>query len=58
MFSILMQNSFKFVHEDPINNKLTMVQVMAYRRTGDKPLLKPILIELYVITGCNWARMS
>ena len=30
--------SLKFVPKDPIDNKSPLVQVMAWRRTGDKPL--------------------
>ena len=30
--------SLNFVPESPIANKPTLVQVMAWRRTGDKPL--------------------
>ena len=36
---ILIQISLKFVPKDPIDNKSVMVQVMAWHRTGDKPLL-------------------
>ena len=30
--------SLKFVPKDPINNKRTLVKIMAGRRSGDKPL--------------------
>ena len=37
-FSILIQISLKFVPTGPIENKPAVVQIMAWRRTGDKPL--------------------
>ena len=36
-FYISIQISVKFVHEGPIDNKPTLVHVMACRRIGDKP---------------------
>ena len=36
--SILIQISLKFVPKGPIDNKSSLVQVMAWRQTGDKPL--------------------
>ena len=35
--------SLKFVPRSSIDNKLALVQVMAWRRTGDKPLPEPTL---------------
>ena len=34
---ILIKISLKFVPEGPINNILALVQIMAWRRPGDKP---------------------
>ena len=42
---ILLQISLKFVPKGPIDNKLVFVQVMACRRTGNKPLPEPILTQ-------------
>ena len=42
---ILIQISLKFVPRSPINNKPALVQVMAWRRTGDKPLPEPMLAQ-------------
>ena len=42
-FFISIQISLKFVPRGPIDNKPAFVQVMAWRRTGDKPLPEPIL---------------
>ena len=44
-FCILIEISLKFVPEGPIDNKSASVQVMARRRTGDKPLPKPRLAQ-------------
>ena len=35
--------SLKFVPRSPIDNKLALVQVMAWCRTGDKPLYEPMM---------------
>ena len=35
--------SLKFVPKGPIDNKAALVQAMAWRRTGDKPLPEPML---------------
>ena len=37
--------SLKFVPKGPIDNKSALVQVMAWRRTGDKPLSEPMLTQ-------------
>ena len=42
-FSI--QISLKFVPKCPIHKKSALVQVMAWRRTGDKPLPEPMLTQ-------------
>ena len=38
--------SFKFVQKGPIDNNLTLVQIMSWRRIGDKPLFEPMLSQL------------
>ena len=35
--------SLKFVPKGPIDYKSALVQVVAWRRTGEKPLLEPML---------------
>ena len=40
---IPIQISLKLVPRSPIDNKTVLVQVMAWRRTGDKPLSEPML---------------
>ena len=42
-FYDLIQISLEFVPEGPIDNMSALVQVMAGRRTGDKPLPEPML---------------
>ena len=43
---ILIKISLKFVPEGPINNIPALVQIMAWRRSGDKPLSEPIMVSL------------
>ena len=43
---ISIKTSLKFVPEGPINNIPSLVQIMAWRRPGDKPLSKPMAVEL------------
>ena len=38
--------SLKFVPKCPINNIPALVQIMAWRRPGDKPLSEPMMISL------------
>ena len=40
---IQIEISLKFVPWSPIDNKLALVQVMAWRRIGNKPLSEPVL---------------
>ena len=42
---ISIQLSLKFVPKSLIDNKLALVQVMAWRRTGDEPLPKPMTTQ-------------
>ena len=43
---IQIQISMKFIPESPIDNKPALVQVMACRRPGDKPLSEPMMVSL------------
>ena len=38
--------SLKFVHKGPFNNIPALVQIMAWRRPGDKPLSEPMMVSL------------
>ena len=42
-FCIVIWISLKFVPKGPIDNKWSLVQVMAWHRTGDKPLPGPMM---------------
>ena len=42
---ILIQISLKLVPRSPINIKPALVQVMAWRQTGDKPIPEPMLTQ-------------
>ena len=49
--------SLKFVPKGPINNIPALVQIMAWRRPGDKPLSEPIMVSLTThicITRPQW----
>ena len=37
---------FDYVSKDPINNIPALVQIMAWRRSGDKPLSEPVMVSL------------
>ena len=43
---ISIEVSLKFVPKGPINNIPALVQIMAWRRQGDKPLSEPIMVWL------------
>ena len=49
--------SLKFVPRGPINNIPALVQIMAWRRPGDKPLSEPMLVRLLAhicVTRPQW----
>ena len=54
-----MTQSFKFVPKIPINNIPALVQIMAFRLVGTKPLSEPMMVSLlmhihvYVSLGLN-----
>ena len=45
-FCISIPISLNFVPKGPIENKFALVQVMAWRRTGDKPLVEQMLTPI------------
>ena len=56
---IAIRISLKFVPKDPINNIPALVQIMAWRRLGDKPLSEPVMFSLLThicITRPQWVR--
>ena len=51
--------SLKFVSEGPINNIPALVQIMAWRRSGDKPLSEPMMVKLpthICVTRPQWVK--
>ena len=49
--------SLKFVPIGPINNIPALIQIMAWRRSGDKPLSEPMMVSLptYIcVTRPQW----
>ena len=40
---VLIRISLKFIPKGPIDNKPALCQLMAWRRTGDKPLPEPMM---------------
>ena len=53
--------SLKFVPGGPISNIPTLVQVMAWRRPGDKPLSEPMMFRLpthICVTRPQWVNSS
>ena len=45
--------SLKFVPKGPINNILTLVQIMAWHRPGDKPSSEQMMVSLWRIYELN-----
>ena len=52
------QISLKCVPRNPIGNKSALVQVMAWRRTGDKPLPEPMMTQFTDAYMRHWGEMS
>ena len=50
--------SLKFVPEGPINNISALVQIMAWRRIGDKPLSEPMMTQFTDVYMRHSASMS
>ena len=53
--------SLKFVHTGLINNIPALVQIMAWRRPGDKPLSDPVVVRLLThicVTRPQWVKCS
>ena len=51
--------SLKFVHRGPLNNIWALVQIMAWRRSGDKPLSEPMMASLLLhicVTRPQWVK--
>ena len=53
--------SLKFVPKCPINNNPALVQIMAWRRSGDKPLSDPMMASLLThicVTRPQWVKVD
>ena len=53
--------SLKFVRKGQINNIPALVQIMAWRRPGDKPLSEPMMVSLLThicITRPQWVKIA
>ena len=58
---ISIEVSLKFVPKGPINNIPALVQIMAWRRQGDKPLSETIMVNLLThisVTRPQWVKLS
>ena len=58
---ILIKISLKFVPPGLINNIPALVQIMAWRRPGDKPLSEPMMVSLLThicITRPHWVKAA
>ena len=54
---ISIESSLKFVPKVPNNNTTALVQIMAWRRPGDKPLSEPVMVSLLThicVTRPQW----
>ena len=54
---ISLKISLKFVPKGPINNNPALVQIIAWRRSGDKPLSEPVMVSLLThicVTRPQW----
>ena len=54
---ISIEVSMKFVPKGPVNNISALVQIMAWRRPGDKPLSEPMMVSLLThicVTRPQW----
>ena len=57
--SISIKIPLKFVPKGPINNIPALVQIMAWHRSGDKPLSEPMMVSILThicITRPQWVR--
>ena len=56
---IAIKFSLKFVPKGPINNISTLVQIMAWRRSGNTPLSEPMMVSLLThlcVTRPQWVK--
>ena len=56
---ILFKFSLKYVRKGPIDNNPALVQIMVWRRPGDKPLSEPMMVRLTThicVTRPQWGK--
>ena len=59
--TISIKISLKFVPKGPIINNPALIQMMAWRRPGDKPLSEPMMVRLMThicVTRPQWVNKS
>ena len=57
----LIKFSLKYVCKGPIDNNPALVQIMAWRRSGDKPLSEPMIVTLLThicVTRPQWVEFT
>ena len=57
---ISIKTSLKYLPKGPINNIPALVQIMAWRRPGDKPLYEPMMVRLpthICVTRSQWVKL-
>ena len=58
---ISIKSSLKFVPKGPINNIPALVQTMAWRRPGNKPLSEPMMVRLLThicVARSQWVKLK
>ena len=58
-YPVLLVKALKFVPKGPINNIPALIQIMAWRRPGDKPLSEPMIVSLpthICVTRPQWVK--
>ena len=58
---ILIKFSLKYVRKNPVDNNPALVQIMAWRRSGDKPLSEPMMVRLpthICVTRPQWVKQG
>ena len=56
--SVVIQISLNFGPKSPIDNKASLVLVMAWRHKGDKPLAEPVMTQFTDIGICHTASLN
>ena len=58
---ISLKMSLKFVPKFPINNIPALVQILTWRRSGDRPLSEPVMVSLLThicVTRPQWVKVA